>query len=53
MPIAVFALTHPWLQEMTIKAAPSEFEVKFLDSTDAGAVQTLLPQADVLTGPRI
>ena len=48
MPTAVFALTHPWMQEMTMKAAPAEFEVKFLDSANAGAVQALLPQADVL-----
>ena len=48
MPLAVFALTHPWLQEMILKVAPATFEVKFLDSQDEAAVQTLLPQADVL-----
>lgn len=45
---AVFALTHPWLQEMVLKVAPAEFEVKFLDTNNAAEVQTLLPQADVL-----
>lgn len=48
MPTAVFALSHPWMQEMILKAAPADFEVKFLDSADAAAVQSLLPQADVL-----
>ena len=47
-PIAVFMLSHPWLQEMILKVAPDEFEIKFLDQTDLEAARTLLPQADVL-----
>ena len=47
-PLALFALTHPWMQEMVLSAAPAEFEVKFVDMADAASREKLLPQADFL-----
>jgi phosphoglycerate dehydrogenase-like enzyme len=46
--VAVFAFDHPWMQEMVLKVAPPEFEVKFLDVNDPGQVEILLPQADFI-----
>jgi phosphoglycerate dehydrogenase-like enzyme len=36
------------MQEMVLKVAPPEFEVKFLNVKDAAEVHSLLPQADFL-----
>jgi phosphoglycerate dehydrogenase-like enzyme len=47
-PLAVFALSHPWMQEMTLKVAPPEFEVKFVDEKDGETLEKLLPEADFL-----
>jgi glyoxylate reductase len=46
--VAVFTLTHPWMQETVLKAAPPQFEVLFLNIKDEGAAQKLLPRADFL-----
>jgi phosphoglycerate dehydrogenase-like enzyme len=51
--VAVFALTEPWMQEMMLKAAPSEFEVCFIDLKDKEAAQKLLPRADFLMTTRL
>ena len=42
-PLAVFAFTHPWMQEMVLEAAPSDFEIRFLDVDNPDEVQLLLP----------
>ena len=47
-PLAVFAFTHPWMQEMVLKVAPDEFEVKFLDPKNEAEMRALLPLADFL-----
>lgn len=47
-PLAVFTLTHPWIQEMVLEAAPPEFAVEFVDIRDESQVQYLFPQADFL-----
>ena len=46
--VAVFTLTHPWMQEKVLKAAPPQFEVLFLNIKDEGAARKLLPRADFL-----
>ena len=51
--IAVFAITHPWMQEMIRQVDPPDFEVKFLDMNNPAEVQSLLPQADFLVGGRL
>jgi phosphoglycerate dehydrogenase-like enzyme len=47
-PVAVFVLTHPWMQKMVRQAAPPGFDVRFLDAGDGEAAASLLPQADFL-----
>ena len=46
--LAVFTLTHPWMQEMILKAAPPKFTVKFVDINNEAEVQALFPQVDFL-----
>ncbi|NHZ70449.1 MAG: lactate dehydrogenase [Proteobacteria bacterium] len=45
-PVAVFALTHPWMREMVLRVAPAEFDVRFVDISDRKAAGELLPLAD-------
>ena len=52
-PLAVFILSHPWLQDMVVKAAPSDFDVQFLDGADDEAMRSILPQADFLMATQL
>lgn len=47
-PLVVFTTCHPWIQGVVADVQPPEFDVQFLDMSDAGAVQAVLPQADFL-----
>jgi len=47
-PLALFALTHPWMKEMVLRAAPPEFDVRFVDLSNYEAASELLPLADFL-----
>jgi len=47
-PLALFALTHPWMQEMVLRVAPPDFDVKFLDLSNYEAATEQLPLADFL-----
>ena len=46
-PVALFAFSHPWMQEMVLRAAPPDFEVKFLERRDEQTLQRELPVADL------
>ncbi|MFC1714610.1 2-hydroxyacid dehydrogenase [Candidatus Poribacteria bacterium] len=46
-PVALFAFSHPWTQEMMLKAAPPDFEVRFLENRDEQTLQRELPFADL------
>lgn len=47
-PLALFAMTHPWMQEMVLKSAPPEFDVQFVNLADVEAARAYLPRADFL-----
>jgi phosphoglycerate dehydrogenase-like enzyme len=47
-PLAVFAITHPWMQGMVCRAAPATYAVKFIDNKNQEDIQRFLPQADFL-----
>lgn len=46
--LAVYTVTHPWMQEMILKRVPSEFEVIFIDINNETDVQEFFPQANFL-----
>lgn len=47
-PLALFALTHPWMQEMVLRVAPPEFDVRFVELSNHKAATEQLPLADFL-----
>jgi len=47
-PLALFALTHPWMKEMVLRVAPPEFDVRFVDLSDHKDAAEQLPLADFL-----
>jgi D-3-phosphoglycerate dehydrogenase / 2-oxoglutarate reductase len=52
-PLAVFAVTHPWLQAVLREQAPTDIQVRFLDTKDEAEVQSVLPLADALMSLRV
>ena len=52
-PIALFAFSHPWMQEMVLKATPPDFEVRFLERRDEQTLQRELPAADLFVTTRL
>lgn len=47
-PVAVFMLSHPWMQAIVQQAAPADMEVRFVDPQDTAAIERVLPDADFL-----
>ena len=47
-PLVVFTTCHPWIQQVVADVQPPEFDVQFLDMSDAAAIQAVLPQTDFL-----
>jgi len=52
-PVALFAFSQPWMQEMVLKASPPDFEVRFLKRRDEQTLQKELPGADLFVTTRL